>query len=898
MRNHLVFPILAAVLAVSLLAACSAAGPVPDGEDGEYPHEIEYGAFSADLPTLSSPDAVVLPDYELVADNGQLQLYYQAYNTAESRVESAIAVRDRRSGQVWYSSVPEETFSGEARAGTSQHIRNSMRSMVLLDYILVSRDNLDVKTDALMTFEPAVSYQPVQDGLRILYEMEAIGVHLVLEVRIEDDGLVVTVPHTMIRQEVGARDFLEKNLASILDYTDQVADMLADFRSEPSLRGAGYRRRLSDIQRANTQLATLAASIRGPTGISAIADTFRQLLVEALTLLRGGVGMTGLNQLVATDRRVDDDVKKRVADRLEDIHRAYQKANLTAAKLKTYELGSVTGLQVLPFFGAATDAEDGYVFYPDGSGAISRFRKDRPTVWNDAFSGHVYSETFERRTVDIDWERIRDRAGMGRIFLPVYGIRKGMDAFLAVVTQGDAISTINYQPSGYLVALNRAFAGFEIRNIIESAGTSGLAGRRFERTNIPTDLQVRFLFLDRASADYSGMAVRYRTHLLETGGLAEPDPLVGEAPITLDLLMGIRERRLLSDPFIAMTTFDQAAELLESLHDQGAGPLLVNLHGWTEEGYDRYPADSSPARALGGARGLRRLSDTAERTGARLYLQDNYLEVYSRIGRYRQGDLAMGSDGRDHRNRSGSIYLFSPAVILDRFQRGILPRLRDTGADGVTFDRLGTLLYLDYRDGRAFQKADAADAFSRMLSASGEAMGSSATIGGNAYVLPHVDWIMGAPVGATNYLYADEEIPFYQMVIHGHVTYSSSLYNQFFDRELQTLQMIEYGTSPFFRLTWAATSELKNTGYDLLFSSEIGKWQDDIVAVADAMRSGPGALAGVRMVHHERVGRDQVVVRYENGTKVLINYGSESAVVDGVTVGAMSYGLVQGGDGT
>ena len=41
---------------------------------------------------------------------------------------------------------------------------------------------------------------------------------------------------------------------------------------------------------------------------------------------------------------------------------------------------AVADIQVLPFFGAAGADEDGYIFYPDGSGALTYLRKEKPPV--------------------------------------------------------------------------------------------------------------------------------------------------------------------------------------------------------------------------------------------------------------------------------------------------------------------------------------------------------------------------------------------------------------------------------------------------------------------------------------------------------------------------------------
>jgi hypothetical protein len=68
----------------------------------------------------------------------------------------------------------------------------------------------------------------------------------------------------------------------------------------------------------------------------------------------------------------------------------------------------------------------------------------------------------------------------------------------------------------------------------------------------------------------------------------------------------------------------------------------------------------------------------------------------------------------------------------------------------------------------------------------------------------------------------------------------------------------------------------------------LSSWQEDVVRIASQMEA-LAPYAAMRMIGHERISADVSVTTYENGDRVIVNYGKTDAAVEGVTVPAQSF---------
>ena len=161
----------------------------------------------------------------------------------------------------------------------------------------------------------------------------------------------------------------------------------------------------------------------------------------------------------------------------------------------------------------------------------------------------------------------------------------------------------------------------------------------------------------------------------------------------------------------------------------------------------------------------------------------------------------------------------------------------------------------------------------------------------NAYAFAYSTDIINVPLDHSAYDIVDERIPFYEMIIHGCIDYSSELLNFENRDELQRelLLLIESGAAPHYVFTREESGRMKETALNRLYATTFENWAEP---AAESYRFVSGALDGlqdVAITDHEILDQNLRRVSYANGVRILINYGDEEAQCEGRTVPALSY---------
>jgi len=562
-------------------------------------------------------------------------------------------------------------------------------------------------------------------------------------------------------------------------------------------------------------------------------------------------------------------------------------------------------LQILPAFGASYHTDKGYIFYPDGSGALLRYENYRHRTSGQAsqtlslgiygpYDSEIYDYYVNTPIYDYTvYEQKKFEAA-----LPLYGVKKGDDAFLAYMTLGDALSKILISPEGNIVNFNRVCFELQYRDTFEailsniSAGNSEnlKKGVKVDKARNDQDFVIRYKMLTGEDANYSGMARTYRDYLIRNKLLKNSAD--STVPLALDLFCGITEKRMLMDKFISMTTFEQAKHILIQLMDMGITSQSVTLKGWSKYGYGVYPAQHSPAWQLGGSKGLTELAEFSGSKGLSLYLQSNPLLAVSgnsgfsvRTEAVQQGNLLPFS------NTSNTYYLLTPLSVMSRVLR-LSDNLGKWGNVGIALDGIAQFVYEDCRTKALCNRDTTSAIWQETLSRINKKL---AVEFGNQYALPYADRLYNIPLSASQTGLCDESVPFYQMVVHGSIAYSSDPWNLFYDKDLQKLKWIEYGCMPYFELTYQPANMLKYTDYNRLYTSRYQDWIDDMATIYNEFNTKLSGIWDIPMVEHERLSGDFVKVTYQNGLSIYINYSDKDIKIDNQTVQAKNYLVVKGG---
>lgn len=563
-------------------------------------------------------------------------------------------------------------------------------------------------------------------------------------------------------------------------------------------------------------------------------------------------------------------------------------------------------IEVLPFFGAATDDEDGYIFYPDGNGALMNIPQPKTTKNPSPYSFSVYGSNsfdFDNDTIGTDSEA---DSSVSAAMLPVYGIKSGDKAFVAIISEAEAASVITLNPSGVGVPLNRISPAFTLRssyNVYSSYDSrNGMpAGNplyeRIDNTMIESLREVRYMILPQESSDYSGMASRYREYLLETGGMKDKISNNSDIPMNLGLFMGTTEKRVVFDRFVAATRFDKAHEIINELTQSGINKAFVTLEGWNKDGYGAYPQQLIPERELGGKRELKELANEIDSQGWTISVELDPIDIVKSNGGFSsRNDIVLVGDGYPLQDKHGTRYVFNPAAALKRL-KSELKGFERTGIRNITMSRIGSVIYEDYQKLNPMTKLDTKEVWIEVLSEMSEQFDSVLLNGGNAYVLPYADGLMQIDESDSKFLITSASIPFYQMVVHSYIPCSGNVLNLAFDENIQKLRWIEYGTMPTFDLTWESPDILRKTDYNRLFSSRYDLWKDKVTDIYKEFNTNIGNVWNSPIIKHESITENLKKVEYENGTTVYINYSERVATAGDVNIPPMDYKVVVSSEG-
>lgn len=96
----------------------------------------------------------------------------------------------------------------------------------------------------------------------------------------------------------------------------------------------------------------------------------------------------------------------------------------------------------------------------------------------------------------------------------------------------------------------------------------------------------------------------------------------------------------------------------------------------------------------------------------------------------------------------------------------------------------------------------------------------------NAYVLPYVERISNVPLSSGGYDIFDEDIPFYQIVMHGLRSYSTEPINGSADSRELLLLAIASGSNPNYDMIGEKTSVLTGTELENLYYANHDDWTD------------------------------------------------------------------------
>lgn len=574
-------------------------------------------------------------------------------------------------------------------------------------------------------------------------------------------------------------------------------------------------------------------------------------------------------------------------------------------------------INVFEYFGAADTSSEGYIFVPDGSGALINLNNGRTEA--SAYRAQVYG---------------RDRAldptstlepNKEQIYLPVFGIKKHETALVGIIEQGRSIASINADIAGRIVSYNNVYPSFAVIPY----GVAGLegyaewrAGQTDSRNEInvyqsrktDTDIQIRYAFLYDDEANYVGMAQYYQEYLLENSRLTKIVP-EADIPLLLELVGAIGvERPVLGAPrevMAPLTTYSQVQDILNRFIDTGISNLDLRYLGWMKGGlHHYYPRKVDLEKALGGKQQFQELLNYISIHDVDLYPDVNFLEIYrntlfdrfstsSQVSRFISREVAQIYEQNRilmTRRSKGIGYITSPRVLADLIT-GFADDLSGYALNGISLSRFGKSVSSDFRTSpeELVDREQSVKIMEKSLQMLKKNLELKVMVeGGNDYVLPYANIVMQAPLTSSDYFIFDETIPFYQTVVHGFVHYSGEPVNLGGNQVKNMLRVIEYGANPSYQLIFADPWVIKETSFDDLYSVSYHNWFEDVCEFYQRTNSVLQDVQSERIIDHGQIAANVYKTTYENKQAVIVNYNKESVNIDGVSLPGEDFLLLEG----
>ena len=556
--------------------------------------------------------------------------------------------------------------------------------------------------------------------------------------------------------------------------------------------------------------------------------------------------------------------------------------------------GRLTEISIHPYFGSGSGTDEGILFVPDGSGAIVEFNQIVSSEYKQKIYSRdhsLYSFTSPEKTEP-------------SVMTAFGSCIKQKGSYLGIITMGAADAAISAIPGSDMVGFNAVYPSFTVmsKDIRDYPDDHRLSVDILPDSMKDTGpLQVAYSFTEDENPNYMLLANSYRDYLIERYGLTRLQS--DDYPISMDITMStIKTKTFLGIPYegiMTLTTTAEAEEIISFFANKNIS-TIVRLNNWSKQTVKETPADDcSFISGVGTKRDYDRLFDTAINNG-QIYLNGNLSQVsgggvikrsteYAKslqktAVEYQQYNLVSGF------REDGKKYFLSNASVL-KYADILKKSLKNLNATvKLSFDD-ANLLYTDFSAEKSSLSATeqtfstALDKFSAY---------DIAVSYGAEYTLSAAKYIFNIPCADSGYDCISYSVPFYQIVLHGYVPFSSEAINTSANPQYAYLKAIESGALLHFDFVYSSASDVRYSDDADLHNASFELWRDiSVEKYKEAYDVGQKSQTQL-IVNHTRLTDGVFLTEYEDGSNIVVNYNDSDYVYCGQIVKAMSWLEVKG----
>ena len=546
---------------------------------------------------------------------------------------------------------------------------------------------------------------------------------------------------------------------------------------------------------------------------------------------------------------------------------------------------TLVDIEILPYMGAGMNPNQGYTFFPDGSGALFDFASIAAMGTEKEFTGKVYGEDYAYHEIKSKLlEVIRypvfglveeipvinyDYDNFGNQSNPTPSIQKR--GFVAIVEEGASLMNLSSSHGGLSSEYNTVKMSVEPRprdsynmkdaiSVGDDKPWTVVSSRKYTG-----NYTIRYLMLNDDSlaqrsglesyyeCSYVGMAKAYREYLESNGVLTRltSEDVEENLPLYIETFGAFKStKKILSVPVDVvspLTSFKDITTMYDELSEEGISNINFIMKGYRKGGLtnETVPYNLKWDRAVSKEMDFDELLAYAREKGFGVYPDFDF--VFSNTDNAFDGfsmkkHAAKTIDNRytSKREYSATKHTYTSffemaisSASFSRFYEKLVPQYNKYEPMGIAVTTLGSYLNSDFDKKDPYNRADSEEFTVEAFAYIRENMPNAKvlTSGGNAYSWKYVDHITDIALDSSRIDFSTASVPFLGMVLHGYVELAGTSFNTEGNLDYAFLKTLESGAALKFLLSYqntAALKEYENTSK--YYSIRYNIWRDDVVS--------------------------------------------------------------------
>lgn len=552
----------------------------------------------------------------------------------------------------------------------------------------------------------------------------------------------------------------------------------------------------------------------------------------------------------------------------------------------------LTTISVLPNFGANGALSDGYMFVPDGSGAVISY-----DYCESGYSQRVYgNDPSVSSSVSSG-----DTQQTAR--LPVFGATDNNKCFVGIIASGDTRANVIAVPptekSPYGTVYNEFIYREKIVVDISQQTFESTQANLFEREHCSLErFTTEYRFPTQCS--YVGMANTYRNYLMDN---YEMKPIANsKSALQLQLIGGImHSENFLGIPVnrvLPITDYNDAVVINDELSKLGVRNVCINYLYWNDNGTDNHITLGIDTESrLGNIKALENAISKVSKNGE-IYLNLNFTELYeshsSFSTRYDSARTVMLEPVAKYEyylstyrknNKADPIYLLNALSInkaVDKFVKKT-PKAKYK----YSINSMGNTLYSDFGE-KAYDRAAMSKVYNDTFEKINQKSNGMLFYQPNAYAFKYAKVIQGVPTDCSYFLCEDYSVPFYSIALHGLVQMGTTPANNG-DSQRMLLKAAENGINITYTLGKQNTNMFKGTNGDEYSYISSDYWLDRAAEDYIKLEELISDVECQKISEHIKLSDGVYKTKFENGLAVIVNYTGKDFEIDSTVIEANNF---------